>query len=1059
LPENGSEDSLYVTNDLKRIYQWIDIFGYSYIKDLSNIVIQLTEGTFIKYTSPAAPPQNVDIYQIYKIGYDGRSYIVANGKKIYLDIALIIIYFSPADGSAWSDVYGDYIPPEPIIIPEGTAKVILEGLRALLDSNRDGFVDYAYDSGKLNGKTGSFYLDYSNFSNKPQLDSVVNINVGKNRDIYSIEVALSGITDASSSKIYNLILDEGEYAESFNTKDYVNIIGVHPQRSIISGAIYCESNTALKNLTIKGYNLDSIIIADTDEFIFDFILDNCTIIHEGFLDAQPIEGTLVQIKAREYQNFEIRNSRLIGFGADCVGIDYTNGDGLGYRSLKVENSNIQNVKNAIIVSSVVGSEEQNNDIFVLNNTLNSIFDPILIDNKNIFRLQAIRNEVSEDKPLFDVVPIKITRPPFGANTLPPLGDGSESDPYQIWYLEQLAYIDTNLAGNYKLMRDLDFNDDRFYIDASTNKPLWTTGYGWRPIGFDTESGSFVGVFDGNGKSIYNLYINRPEDDYVGLFSIVETDTFNVNVYDAYVFGGDNYTGILVGMSYASIEDVNVSGVVNGTGYVGGVVGIMVGSGSLKNISANTEVVGVRHVGGVVGNIYGDDVYEVLNVIVYSKVSGLGCVGGFAGALRGDGFLTHCYVNADISIVGEFSLYESDSVGGVVGDCRYILNDVVAYGSINGNAVQIGGICGTNRNSIKDCVAHVEITTQCVPSGGLVGVVYDESIGAFIKDCISYGDVSVATLLEGQATDCISALIGDSGVPVENCKAYGNILSAGGKTGGIAGASNALIKDCEYRGAISCEGENVGGITGLSNGGVNNCLVYAKITANGDYLGGIAGANYASEGIKMCKFYGSAISVGDSVGGIVGSDSSSNSLEDNYAFGIIQGVDFVGGIVGEFYGGEIIRCGSEADIVGEFNVGGIVGWTPTASLSIVYSGSDVLGIEYVGGIVGEMYNPLADALCWGNVAGSSLVGGICGYKDGNSQNLIFLGDTIAPGIIGANYDDEFPGVTILAYFLNGVVNEHGEKISVAQMKDALNFIGWDSNIWRIQNGKYPTLKII
>ena len=41
---------------------------------------------------------------------------------------------------------------------------------------------------------------------------------------------------------------------------------------------------------------------------------------------------------------------------------------------------------------------------------------------------------------------------------------------------------------------------------------------WDPIGDD--SAGFTGVLDGNGYTISNLTINRPDEDGVGLFAII-----------------------------------------------------------------------------------------------------------------------------------------------------------------------------------------------------------------------------------------------------------------------------------------------------------------------------------------------------------------------------------------------------------------------------------------------------------------------------------------------------------------------------------------------------------
>ena len=57
--------------------------------------------------------------------------------------------------------------------------------------------------------------------------------------------------------------------------------------------------------------------------------------------------------------------------------------------------------------------------------------------------------------------------------------------------------------------------------------------GWTPIG--NETNRFKGTFNGNGNIISNLTINRPSEDYQGLFGYISVGTIlnlgieNVNI--------------------------------------------------------------------------------------------------------------------------------------------------------------------------------------------------------------------------------------------------------------------------------------------------------------------------------------------------------------------------------------------------------------------------------------------------------------------------------------------------------------------------------------------------
>ena len=57
---------------------------------------------------------------------------------------------------------------------------------------------------------------------------------------------------------------------------------------------------------------------------------------------------------------------------------------------------------------------------------------------------------------------------------------------------------------YELAGDLDF-DTNASDDADSGDDYWNSGHGWVPIGADTDH--FSGVFEGNGHTISNLFIN------------------------------------------------------------------------------------------------------------------------------------------------------------------------------------------------------------------------------------------------------------------------------------------------------------------------------------------------------------------------------------------------------------------------------------------------------------------------------------------------------------------------------------------------------------------------
>ena len=75
------------------------------------------------------------------------------------------------------------------------------------------------------------------------------------------------------------------------------------------------------------------------------------------------------------------------------------------------------------------------------------------------------------------------------------------------------------------MRDLNFKDPESYA-SGTVRPEWipqgghaesASNPGWEPLG--NNSNRFKAIFEGNGHTIVNLYINNTKEAYLGLIKI------------------------------------------------------------------------------------------------------------------------------------------------------------------------------------------------------------------------------------------------------------------------------------------------------------------------------------------------------------------------------------------------------------------------------------------------------------------------------------------------------------------------------------------------------------
>jgi len=269
----------------------------------------------------------------------------------------------------------------------------------------------------------------------------------------------------------------------------------------------------------------------------------------------------------------------------------------------------------------------------------------------------------------------------------------------------------NLSGNHTLMNDLDSNTAGYTELAS---PTANQGEGWQPItAFVPHYGftGFGGTFDGQGHEIRDLFINRPDENGVALFSatlrsgvIKDLGVTNVTVTGAdYVGGlvgsntgrvinsyssgnvtGEYRVGGLAGCSGGTVFNSYSSGNVTGSSSVGGLVGVNMGS--VNNSHSTGSVIGVDDVGGLVGYSYYGTVsnsYSTGNATGYSDVGGLVGLNG----------------------------WEAMGGGSTVGDSY-------STGNVNGNQ-NVGGLVGKNvgTSTVSNSFWDTQTSGQATSDGG------------------------------------------------------------------------------------------------------------------------------------------------------------------------------------------------------------------------------------------------------------------------------------------------------------------------------------------------------
>lgn len=150
--------------------------------------------------------------------------------------------------------------------------------------------------------------------------------------------------------------------------------------------------------------------------------------------------------------------------------------------------------------------------------------------------------------------------------------------------------------------------DKFFIqtaDIDLGVHPWNQGEGWVPIGYhdheNDDDMEFYGHYNGNGKIISNLYINRinrRDIRWQGLFGASSGEIKNLGLVDVNV-RGNMFVGGLAGSNDGNIKNCYSTGNVSGDAYeIGGLVGFNC-KGTIINCYSTGSVSGELSSGGLV----------------------------------------------------------------------------------------------------------------------------------------------------------------------------------------------------------------------------------------------------------------------------------------------------------------------------------------------------------------------------------------------------------------------------------------------------------------------------
>lgn len=347
--------------------------------------------------------------------------------------------------------------------------------------------------------------------------------------------------------------------------------------------------------------------------------------------------------------------------------------------------------------------------------------------------------------------------PYGgawAQTQPSKGDGKVGNPYIITTAEELAWFrDQVNGGNKKIcakiaenVEVIDLKDFCHAADASKK----IDEQSWVPIGNSNKL--YQGTFDGNGKTITNLYINANQK-YMGLFGYTYQSTIkNLTFENANVTNTQSNTGILVGKAgYGStLQNIKISKTcqIKGGNYTGGIAGEL--DGNAYNCVNYTTVQGIKSVGGLFGR-YSRKGNSITACANYGNVTASSdMVGGLVGYYS-SGTIQDCANYGDVK-----GTYRVAGMAGFVSEGK--VQNVFSYGNVSAtdNTQEVGMAFGYSSKGVTEgMVAYysgakltVNSQEQTVKAFGSGNLLEDNATG-FTKDQLKSG--VVAYLLQQNAS--------------------------------------------------------------------------------------------------------------------------------------------------------------------------------------------------------------------------------------------------------------------------------------------------------------------
>ena len=586
------------------------------------------------------------------------------------------------------------------------------------------------------------------------------------------------------------------------------------------------------------------------------------------------------------------------------------------------------------------------------------------------------------------------------------GAGTEEFPYQITTASELDAIRQDYYAHYELMNDIDM----------TSSVIWNQGQGFETIGAGTSNHFFRGTFNGNDFTITGLVINKPGEDYQGLFAYLSgAEIKNLRIAGFNVHGSNNVGGLTgYSASGSSIYNCHTSGEVLGQNYLGGMAG-QVNYSSILYSSSNSNVVGEDEVGALVGSINQTSLYYSHS---NGDITGYENVGGLTGYVY-NGQVVDCFSHASVNA--------NNSVGGLVGYLwgnASVISRSLSTGTVEGQA-DIGGLLGSNSSGNvyysywdtqtsgqTNSIAGIGLTTNQMQNHTTYRNFNFNQVWTFagvssypeIQDLTIYTPMDQVSLAEltGNGTEVFPYQIttaSELDAIRQDYYAHYELMNDIDMTSSVIwnmGLGFTPIGRYNsshfFRGSFDGNGFTISGLVVNNPNNDYQALFgygYDALIENVNLAdANVLGKNYVSAviayaasgtGMNSCNITG--VISGQNYLGLLAGQISGSIANLCSAQGDLLGYDYVGGLVGRATTSSTINESyTDIAIKGADKVGGLLGYLNSSFVYDSFSHSQTTGIEDVGGLIGDVFSSNSRVYrCYstGLVTGSNETGGMIG----------------------------------------------------------------------------------